>query len=281
MDTFFTNHAGGKVTNGMLIPLPSPIPSNGVNLPSVDLSYEEPGEWHPIPFRHTTGWEVENWKYSPQRFVDGKDVGKIVARLFSDEGWPIPVRLSMIGGIAMRLNGRDLLVEMKKAEFVVTMATQPFSWVDVEEFAIQIQKNGYRLLPVQLIQNVPIWEYEQLVEASHHRSGEAMAALEESVLAYHADVPTIVDGLLESHSGGFDKKDNPVYGVVKTHRYILLDVSRRKLFYKLNVGERLPAFVHTPIKKHVDSDLVSENCARRWTIRHGWHCPNRGGAGLV
>jgi hypothetical protein len=248
MSTFFVSHGGGKVTSGTLIPTPMMLPSNDADLGSVDLSYEEPNTWNPIPFDRITGWRVGEWPYSPQRFVDGKDVGKIAARLYTDEGWPIPVRISMIGGIAMRLQDRELRVERKKVEFVVTMVTQPFPWADVEEFAIHMQKEKFRLLPVQVAQSTSIWEYEQLVQASHNRSREEMGGLEASVLAHGADVPTIVDGLLDSHSGGFDPKANPVFGVVKTHHRIMLDASRHKLLYKLNIGERLPAFVHASNK---------------------------------
>src|SRR5690242_7409941 len=63
---------------------------------SVDLDYEQHHDhWGPIgvgsPYSH------RDWHLRPQRFVDGKDSGRIVAWLRSKEGYPIPIRLSQIG----------------------------------------------------------------------------------------------------------------------------------------------------------------------------------------
>ena len=248
MSYFFLNYGGAKAVGGTVIPNPTYIPPNGHDVTNVDLSYEEQGEWKAIPFLHVKGWRQDEWEYSPTRYVDGKDVGKIAARLFTPDGWPIPVRVSQIGGISMRIEGRDILSEYIRAERVVTMVVQPFPWAEVEEFAIHLQQDGIRLLPVFLDPATQIWESQSVTQATDNRSREEMFSLEEEVLAQAADIPTIVDGRLQAHSGGFDSKTCPVFGVIKTHQRIPLDMSRLKMLYALQLGQRLPAFIHAPAK---------------------------------
>lgn len=245
MSYFIVNHGGGRVTGGSVIPTPNHIPQNDHDVTDVDLSYEEPGEWKPICFQDVTGWGQDEWEYSPVRFVDGKDVGKIAARLYTSDGWPIPVRVSQIGGVVMRIQGRDILKEDIRAEKVVTMIIQPFSLPEVEEFAIHVQQDGLRLLPVTLDPRTQVWEAEKVIQATDNRSREEMFSLEEAVLAQAANIPTIVDGRLSAHSGGFDSKACPVFGLIKTHQQIPLDLSRMRMLYDLQPGQRLPAFVHT------------------------------------
>jgi hypothetical protein len=248
MSYFILNHGGGKAVGGTVIPDPTYVPQNGHDVTDVDLSYEEKGEWKPIPFLHIKDWGQDEWEYSPKRYIDGKDVGKIAARIFTPDGWPIPVRVSQIGGISMRIEGREILNECVRAERVVTMVVQPFQWAEVEEFAIHLQQEGIRLLPVFLDPATQLWESLAVTQATDNRSREEMFSLEEEVLAQAANIPTIVDGRLQAHSGGFDSKTCPVFGVIKTHQQIPLDMSRLKVLYGLQLGERLPAFVHAPVK---------------------------------
>jgi hypothetical protein len=249
MTFFIVNHGGGKVSGGSLIPNPNAIPQEDHDVSDIDLSYEETGEWRPIPFSQVTLWGQNEWNYSPVRFVDGKDVGKTAARLFTPDGFPIPIRVSHIGGITMRVCGRGIQRESVQAERVVSMVTQPFPWHEVEEFAIALQQAGLRLLPAVLDPSTSIWDYPAVLRATDNRSRDEMFIMEETVLSQASEVPTIVDGRLEAHSGGFNSKSHPVFGVIKTHQHIPFDLSRLRLLYALQPGERLPAFIHAPGKR--------------------------------
>src|SRR5688500_3708660 len=70
----------------------------------IHLGYEAPpDEWEPRRVGPCDG--LSEWPLRPLRFLDGKDVGRTVAWLQSQEGFPVPVRLAEIGAVAMRNAG--------------------------------------------------------------------------------------------------------------------------------------------------------------------------------
>jgi hypothetical protein len=187
-------------------------------------------------------WRSENWDERPRRFVDGKDVGQTIAWLRSPEGYPVPIRLSEIGSAVMRVADGECRREFAVVERVVSMITDIFPWEEVESFAVALQTHGLRLLPAQLLDGTPSYDFEKMRHATQHRSNDEMSVLEEAALANDAETPTIVDGRLEPLVGGFDSSYSPVFGVVKTHYRNYLHPKGLQLLYQLKMGQRTPVF---------------------------------------
>lgn len=105
---------------------------NPDNAPQVaDLSIEQAAAaWQPVDVRRTP--PPRPWPFRPLRFVDGKDVGRTVAWLQSQEVYPVPVRLSEIGAVIMREVvmrdvGRQLRRELGVVEKADGLRYCPFS----------------------------------------------------------------------------------------------------------------------------------------------------------
>ena len=107
-----------------------------------NLAYEQPAEdWRPID---VDGVAVsDDWDFCPRRFIDGKDLGRTVAWLQTEEGHPIPVRLSEIGAVVMWNNTGCLRREWYTVERVVSMIVDPFPWDEVESFAAALQEKSF------------------------------------------------------------------------------------------------------------------------------------------
>src|SRR3989442_13230175 len=65
-----------------------------------NLAYEQPAEdWRPID---VDGVAVsDDCDFCPSRLIDGKDLGRTLATLHTEDGYPNPVRLSEIGAVCM------------------------------------------------------------------------------------------------------------------------------------------------------------------------------------
>ncbi|MBI1923820.1 hypothetical protein HYR99_06175 [Candidatus Poribacteria bacterium] len=216
---------------------------NGEDEPKVGLDYEvEPGQWKPRDV--TTLGIPSDWPLRPERFVDGKDMGRTVAWLQSEEGYPIPVRLSEIGAVVMRRVNGTLRREFHRIERVVSMMVDFFSLDDgIEGFANALRAHGFRFLPCRAPDSIDsFYNFDKMRRATKNRSNDEMLRLERQALARESDVPTIVDGRLEPHAGAFDDALAPVVGLIKTHWRNYLHPGGWRVYYDLQPGQRTPAF---------------------------------------
>jgi hypothetical protein len=225
--------------------------------PAVDLGYEvAPDDWAAIAPGLPPGWEPGGWPERPVRFVDGRDVGQTIAWIRSPEGYPIPIRLSEIGAVAVRVQDRECHREQYVSERVVSMVADVFPWDEVEGFASALQQHGLRLLLAQKPSEGSPYDFEVMRKAAQNRSNDEMGVFEEVVLADAIEVPTVVDGRLEPRAGAIGSAGGPIYGLVKTHRQNYLHARGLRLLYDLGVGERTPAFALPATKLPVVSWYV-------------------------
>ena len=211
----------------------------------VDLDYELPAaKWVPLPADGETGWRPRDWSERPSRFVDGKDVGETIAWLQSPEGHPVPVRLSEIGAIAVRVDEGDVRREFHAVERVVSLVADVFPWDEVEGFAGALQEHGFRLLLAPPPGGAPSFDFETMRKAAQNRSNDEMGTLEEAALAFDRDRPTVVDGRLEPRQGGLDDPAvrAPAVGVIKTLMHEYLHPAGIQVRLRLGPGERTPLF---------------------------------------
>jgi hypothetical protein len=211
----------------------------------VDLRIEvdNPDAWEARPVLREPVWRPRDWTEGPQRFIDGKDLGETILWLEAPYGgYPVPVRLSQIGAVAVRVVDGVCRREYAVVERVVSMVVDPFPWDEVESFAAALQEQGLRLLPAPMPGGEGSYDFEVMRKAAENRSNTEMGVLEEAVLARANMVPTVVDGRLEPRSGGLDQERSPVVGVVKSHWQNYLHPKGLRVLYNLAPGERTPLF---------------------------------------
>jgi hypothetical protein len=241
---FVRNHGGSRLEGGSPLPDQFDAPTNEDDGHQVWLDVERnPGHWAAINVTNADNWKPYQWRYSPIRYIDGKDVGQIIAWIRSPEGYPVPIRLSQVGGIAMRIANGDIRREFFQTEKVVAMPADFFPAEEVESFALALQEHGFRFLPAMLENWEYLTSYERLRGIADQRTRKEMLTFEEAAIAQDAEVPTIVDGALDMHAGGFNKDTCPVFGVIKRHFRNYVHPAGQLLLYDLNAGERTPAFV--------------------------------------
>jgi len=213
----------------------------------VDLEYETKSDWKP---RCVQGAEYSDVAQMPRRFVDGKDVGRVVAWLQSEGGSPVPIRVSEIGAACLRSHQTEngeigLTREWSQVERVVSLMTDLFPWDEVEEFAGALSEVGFRLLPVLLREDEWhdgfLWDFERTRKRTHDRSKDEMIRCEREALSRDFDAPTIVDGNLDARASAFDE-DAHVLGIVKSHYRNYLGAQNWRTFYELEPCQRTPAF---------------------------------------
>lgn len=242
---FVRNYGGSRLEGGS--PLPDqfgPPASDEEDRHRILLDVERnPDHWTAIDIFNVDHWRPGQWPHSPIRYVDGKDVGQIIAWLRSPEGFPVPIRLSQVGGVAMRIVDGDIRREFFQAERVVAMAVDFFPANEVESFALALQEHGFHLLPAKPTKLEYLMSYERLRAITDERTRAEMVTLEEAAIAQDAGVPTVVDGALDMHAGGFNKDTCPVFGVIKRHYQNYLHPVGQLLLYDLKAGERTPAFI--------------------------------------
>src|SRR4051812_15026835 len=113
---FFRRHAGAAV--GMYPDQNELDAVAGKREERIEWDVEQPSDdWKPVILTESPARPGEY----PERFIDGCHVGHAVACLRAPGvGWPVPVFLAELGGVAMRLQGRDLIREFFGLERVVT-----------------------------------------------------------------------------------------------------------------------------------------------------------------
>jgi hypothetical protein len=209
----------------------------------VDLDFETRRDaWYAIAPELPAGWGLCSWPEHPVRFIDGSDRGGTVAWLRAPGGYPVPVRLSQVGGVAVRVTDGECHREFEVIQRVVSMVADVFPWEEIESFAAALQTNGLRLLNAQAPNGRPSYDFEEMRKVTEDRSNGEMTGLEELAVAQDHLVPTVVDGRLEPRWGGFDPGESPVFGVIKTHYRNYLHPLGMQLLYELEPGQRTPMF---------------------------------------
>ena len=213
----------------------------------------------------------------PARFVDGKDVGRVVAYIAAPQGYIVPVRLAQIGAIALRGASREadvlahpqgLFCETRRAERVVSFMADLFPWDEVERYAAALQASGFRLLISSPLISSPKTEASEmrniprLKESVRARTRNEMFRMEREAIVncgFREEVITIADGLLDDKQEGL--RDNPaVAGVIKSHaNRTYLREPLWDTFYALEAGERTPIIAFTA--------RVSQQPTLTWYLR--------------
>jgi len=210
----------------------------------VDLDVEvKSAAWAPISPEPGPGFVPAQWAERPRRFVDGKDVGEVVAWLRARGGYPLPVRLSQVGAVVLREEGSELRRERESVARVVTLPGDPFPWQEIEALAIALAEHGLRLLLARLQHEdeSELFNIEMTRKAVHNRSIREMVAMEEQVASHELKVVTVVDGPLEPRSGG-RLQMTPVIGVIKRQQQRYLNPRGLSTLYDLRPGQRTPVF---------------------------------------
>jgi hypothetical protein len=182
----------------------------------------------------------------PQRFIDGCHSGETVAWLQDAANHPIPVRLAQIGGVCMRIDGRSLRREFVHLERVVSLIVDPFPWHEVEIFAAALPEMELRLLPARLPKideerRGPTYDFERMREQTRLRSQNEMEVLEELALCQNLDDLSLIDGRL-GRVQYRDLAQHDVVGVIKQQRENYLHPRGWQVLYRLEPGQRTPAF---------------------------------------
>jgi hypothetical protein len=243
---FFRQHAGAAVS---LYPdQPEIDAASEKREERIEWSVEQPAEaWQPVILPEAPAKAGE----CPQRFIDGCQVGHAVACLRAPEvGWPVPVFLAEVGGIAMRQQGRDLCRDFYGLERVISFITDPFPWPEVEAFAgaiCNLSEFPLRVLPAgrpEVDDPIEFFDYEKMRKAAQNRANNEMANWEAVALATDCDTPTLVDGRLEPRLRSPTAADRftLVVGVIKTHSANLLHAQGWRTLLDLKPGQRTPYF---------------------------------------
>lgn len=245
---FFAAYGGRRAEAYPVQPESVPLDgaSDGAGGETVDLTYEVgTARWQPLTPRVPEGFRPIRWPERPRRFIDGKNVGDVIATLRSPEGFPIPVKLSQICAAVVEENDGALRRTEELVQRVVTLIGDPFPWNEIEGLAAALQGHDMRLLLARLPANEdgsPCFVFETLRSATLHRTFNELAALEESLLETDDAVPTVIDGGVKYRSGG-KAILAPYIGVIKTHHRNYLSADAMQAMYLLQPGERTPAFL--------------------------------------
>jgi hypothetical protein len=216
----------------------------------IDLSAEmKADEWTPLDLLVPTGFHARDWEGRPRRFVDGKDVGMVVAALRAPAGFPVPVRLSQVGAVVLTDEDGVLRRQAEIVERVVTFMTHPFPFYEIESLGRALQASGLHLCharppfvedPAERLAS--LFDYGLLRKITMNTSNNEMKQLEEGLAArFYDDVPTVIDGRLEPRFGQ-RTQTTAVVGVIKSHQGHYLHPLGLQVRYALRPQQRTPLF---------------------------------------
>jgi hypothetical protein len=256
---FFRRHAGAAV--GMY-PVQSEFDAVAEKREEqIEWDAERPAEdWKPVLLPETPARPGE----VPERFIDGCQSGHAVACLRAPEfGWPVPVFLAEVGGVAMSLKGRDLQRDFFGLDRVVSFITDVFPWQEVEALAAalgNLPDFPLRVLPTdrpKVTDPIDLFDYEKMRKAAQNRANYEMANWEAIALAADTETPTLCDGRLEPRLRPATAADRYtlVIGVVKTHSANLLHPQGWRTLLDLKPGQRTPFFRIAKTAKGDANDL--------------------------
>lgn len=240
---FFRRHRATAVGAGPAFPPADADADDGPE--AIDHAVEvEPADWRPLTPSEAPARDGEY----PVRFVDGCRTGEAVTCLRSPaDGWPVAVYLAEVGGVAMRLEGRELRREFFGLERVVSFVADAFPWDEVEAFAVAV--GNLPDFPTRLLPARPPGEdanpfvYEAHRQQAEVRARQEMQNWEKVALAADEKVPALLDGRLPSDLlGGQDRRKGLVVGVVKTHAGNYLHPDGWRALLDLRRGQRTPFF---------------------------------------
>lgn len=256
---FFRSHAGAAV--GLYADQPELEPPRERRDEVIEWGIEQPAEsWKPVILPETPARDGDY----PERFIDGCQAGHAVALLRAPkEGWPVPVFLAEVGGIALRQRGRDLHRDFYGLERVISFITDPFPWPEIEEFAgavSNLPELDLRVLPAgrpDVDDPIELFDYEKMRKAAQNRANNEMANWEAIALATDRETPTLVDGRLEPRLRPpvVAAQCALVVGVVKTHSANLLHAQGWRTLLDLRPGQRTPYFRIARTVKGETNDL--------------------------
>jgi hypothetical protein len=195
----------------------------------------------------------------PQRFIDGSLGALPVLCLRSPEGWPIPLLVSELGAVAIKLTGRTFVREFVLVERAISFVADPFPWTEVESFATAVLNDpviGARFVPA----NRPPatsnpFDYEVMRAQAYHRCEQEMLNAERIALAADPETPTLVDGKLAGRIGGNAAKTRPLLvGIVKRMAANLHQEGWRTLL-NLRPGQRTPIFKLSGMSGGKEADM--------------------------
>lgn len=187
----------------------------------------------------------------PLRFIDGCHSALPVLCLTAPAGWPIPLLLSELGAVALRLQGRLFQREFFRVERTLCFVADAFPWAEVEAFAAAIA-NDPELAARVVSANRPRpeknpFDYEVMRSQAYNRAQQEMLNAERLALAADVATPTLVDGKLAGRIGEkAAEKRALLIGVVKRLPPQLHDQGWRVLL-NLKPGERTPVFMLTGV----------------------------------
>ncbi len=234
----------------------------------INLSLEtDVGAWTVIDPKLPKSWRVHDFASRPVRFVDGKDVGQTVAWLRGTDGSFVAIRLAEIGSVVMKIVNGELRREFTQVERVLAMNTAVFPWEEVESFALALREHDIFLLPTKRTPEEFQMNFEKIRKLTQRRSTQEMMTLEEFALAQHDELPTIVDGTLKDHEGGFDVTESPVFGVVKTQQRLYADRQGQEVLFSLPEAHRTPAFSFSYDTSRVGETVKSRLPIVAWYMR--------------
>jgi hypothetical protein len=242
---FFRRHAGAAV--GMYPVQTEFDAASESRAAQIEWSAEQAADqWRPIIPPEAPARPGE----FPERYIDGCQSGHAVVCLRAPEtGWPIPVFLAEVGGVALRLRGRDLIREFFGLDRVVSFVTDVFPWSEVEVCSAALTNLpdiSLRLLPTdrpQVEDPIDLFDYEKMRKAAQNRANQEMANWEAVALSADHVTPTLCDGRLEPRlrKSAADRAAL-VVGVVKTHSANLLHPQGWRTLLDLKPGQRTPYF---------------------------------------
>ena len=195
----------------------------------------------------------------PVRFIDGSLAALPVLCLRSPQGWPIPLLISELGAVAIRLSGRAFLREFVLVERAISFVADPFPWSELEAFATAVLNDpviGARFVPANRPPTTSNpFDYEVMRAQAYHRCEQEMLNAERIALASDPETPTLVDGKLAGRIGGNAAKARPLLvGIVKRMAANLHQEGWRTLL-GLRPGQRTPLFKLSGISGGKEADM--------------------------
>jgi hypothetical protein len=214
---------------------------------AIDLTVEiKPADnWEPKPVPEQPVAQPGEF---PVRFIDGSQAGQPVLSLsVRGRGWPIPLFLSEVGAVALRLDGRGFVREFHVVERVLSFVADPFPWAQVEGFAAELSNNPdfrIRVLSANMpdLKKYSPFDYEVMRTQARARAVEEMTNLERLALAVDRSVPTLVDGPLDRVMGEPEPGGPLVVGMPKVQAASYLNDATWPTLLKLRPGQRTPVF---------------------------------------
>ena len=252
--TYRASEVGDTPAQPVLPGLADGEPSEGAE--TVELNVELPSnEWAP----RVVGEAPAKPGEYPVRFIDGSLTALPVLCLRSPLGWPIPLLISEVGAVSLRLTGRSFIREFVLVERVLSFVADPFPWAEVEAFAAAVL-NDPELTTRFLPANRPPadsnpFDYEVMRSQAYHRCEQEMLNAERIALAADPTAPTLVDGKLAGRIGGIAARARPLLvGVVKRMAADLHPEGWRTLL-SLRPGQRTPVFKLSGMSAGKEADM--------------------------